>query len=372
MSPENRALCYYYRSPPQDSTQPRMKYTAIAKLVYSLDGKTHPTPSAVRKCVLGWRHERQRRGRKKGTRKTTKHEDKVINKCFHKARRPLGSKVTAGDVARRCPRALRRKVSLRTVRRRLAEVGYKPVKKIEKADFLRKQRLARVAFCQTHAHRSSAMWAAYLQGCADLKDFTYYPRKMKARFARYRCSWTYMKACERCLPQFVKPRKERMFGRKEYQTVRKGKVLGFTASTGRQLFVRCPQPWNTEAYARLIRQRVGPFFRRNFPGRASIRILIDGEPLLHTDLAKAAYAEFGMQVLPGWPKYSPDLNPQENVWSWVEQELRKGEKRSDTFDTFCKKMLTVSRRYPAGSALIPSMAQRLEAVLNAKGGMTKY
>ena len=89
-------------------------------------------------------------------------------------------------------------------------------------------------------------------------------------------------------------------------------------------------------------------------------------------MAKAADAEFGVQVLPGWPKYSPDLNPQENVWSWVEQELRKEEKRSDTFDTFCRKMLIVSRRYPAGSALIPSMAQRLEAVLNAKGGMTKY
>ena len=91
-----------------------------------------------------------------------------------------------------------------------------------------------------------------------------------------------------------------------------------------------------------------------------------------TDLAQAAYAEFGMQVLPGWPKYSPDLNPQENVWSWVEQELRKEEKRADTFETFCKKMIMASRRYPAGSALIPSMAQRLEAVLNAKGGMTKY
>ena len=69
---------------------------------------------------------------------------------------------------------------------------------------------------------------------------------------------------------------------------------------------------------------------------------------------------------------SPDLNPQENVWSWVEEALRKEEKRSDTFDTFCRKMLVVSRRYPSGSALIPSMTQRLEAVRSSKGGMTKY
>ena len=239
-------------------------------------------------------------------------------------------------------------------------------------DFLRMQRRARVAFCQAHAHRSPAMWAVYLQGCGDLKDFTYFPRKMKARFTRYRCSWTYMKACERQLPHFVKPKKERMFGKKEYQSIRKGKVLGFTASTGKQLFVRCPQPWNSVAFARLVRRRVGPFFRDNFPGRATIRILIDGEPLLHTDVAKAAFAEFGMQALAGWPKYSPDLNPQENVWSWVEEELRKEETRSDTFEVFCKKMLVVSRRYPGAAALIPSMTQRVQAVLDLKGDMTRH
>ena len=125
-------------------------------------------------------------------------------------------------------------------------------------------------------------------------------------------------------------------------------------------------------FARLVRRRVGPFFRENFPQRASIRILLDGEPLLHTDVAKTAFAEFGLQTLSGWPKYSPDLNPQENVWSWVEQELRKEERRSDSFATFCRRMLVASRRYPRASALIPSMAQRNAAVLESRGGMTNY
>ena len=60
------------------------------------------------------------------------------------------------------------------------------------------------------------------------------------------------------------------------------------------------------------------------------------------------------------------------MWGWVEEELRKEEKRSDTFNAFCKNMLMVSRRYPGGSSLIPSMAQRLQAVLKANGGMTRY
>ena len=113
-------------------------------------------------------------------------------------------------------------------------------------------------------------------------------------------------------------------------------------------------------------------FFGNFPDRATIRILVDGEPLLHTEVAKAAYAEFGLQVLPGWPKYSPDLNPQENVWSWVEDALRQAEERSDTFEMFCRKMLLVARRYPGGGALIPSMAERVEKVLSLKGGMSGY
>ena len=73
-----------------------------------------------------------------------------------------------------------------------------------------------------------------------------------------------------------------------------------------------------------------------------------------------------------WPKYSPDLNPQENVWSWVEDALRQAEERSDTFEMFCRKMLLVARRYPGGGALIPSMAERVEKVLSLKGGMSGY
>ena len=70
--------------------------------------------------------------------------------------------------------------------------------------------------------------------------------------------------------------------------------------------------------------------------------------------------------------YSPDLNPQENVWSWAEKSLRRTEKKSDTFAIFCRKLLRVVRRYPSAEALIPRMTNRVQAVLKHGGAMTKY
>ena len=164
MSPENRALCYFYRNPPPESGCKRMKWTAIAKLVWNTDGSTHPTPCSVRKCVLGWQRERKKRGRQTGARKTSREDDQCMVRSFEEARRPLGTAVTSRDVADLLPQRLRSKVSLRLIRRRLAERGYVPEKKLEKTDFLDKQRKLRVAFCKAHERRTPAGWSTYLQG----------------------------------------------------------------------------------------------------------------------------------------------------------------------------------------------------------------
>ena len=84
------------------------------------------------------------------------------------------------------------------------------------------------------------------------------------------------------------------------------------------------------------------------------------------------WSSFGICPMADWPKYSPDMNPQENVWSWTEKALRREEQKSDTFTTFCRKLLRVARRYPSAESLIPSMAKRVKATLKHGGAMTKY
>ena len=77
--------------------------------------------------------------------------------------------------------------------------------------------------------------------------------------------------------------------------------------------------------------RIAASLQKELPDRAAHAILFDGEKLLRTDEAKNAMAERGLRVLPGWFSSSPDLDPQENVWTWVRTDLRKWERKGDTF-----------------------------------------
>ena len=93
---------------------------------------------------------------------------------------------------------------------------------------------------------------------------------------------------------------------------------------------------------------------------------------MHTPEAKAALMGFRVSTLPSWPKYSPDLNPQENLWARAEVLLRESERSGDSFETFKKRVLTACQAYPAAEKLIPSIAKRIKAVIDSAGAMTKY
>ena len=72
-------------------------------------------------------------------------------------------------------------------------------------------------------------------------------------------------------------------------------------------------------------------------------------------------------MLPAWPSRSPDLSPQENVWAWVEDRLRKVEKKQDTFSVFKRRIVELAKAYPNKEALIPSMAKRVAKCIRRKG-----
>lgn len=79
-----------------------------------------------------------------------------------------------------------------------------------------------------------------------------------------------------------------------------------------------------------------------------------------------------VSVLPNWPPNSPDLNLIENVWAWVQQEVDKmGCKSFEEFEAAVKsKLAAVPKQHLTN--LWASMGKRLQAVIDAEGGPTKY
>ena len=66
-----------------------------------------------------------------------------------------------------------------------------------------------------------------------------------------------------------------------------------------------------------------------------------------------------------WP--APDLNPQENVWGWAEDRLRKTEKQQDTVASFKRGVHAICKQYPGGAKLVPGLVRRMALCIKRKG-----
>ena len=185
-------------------------------------------------------------------------------------------------------------------------------------------------------------WKRKLQAVGDLKEFTYYSKSLKPKQMRLRSSWTYIQQGEVLKPAFLRPKK--WFKRDEWKPTKKFRVLAFTNSLGGVCAIGVKEPWNSAEFVQLVRNHIGPWLQQVYPDHEEIQILIDGEKNMHTPEAKAALRDFGITTM-SWPKYSPDLNPQENLWARAEVDLRKAERMADTFDTFKRRVLAACESY---------------------------
>ncbi len=103
-------------------------------------------------------------------------------------------------------------------------------------------------------------------------------------------------------------------------------------------------------------------------------ILMDDNALEHAaNDTRVKLRELGIERLP-WPPALPDLNPIENIWQIMKQQLRK---YTPAFTTVAQLQEAVQKEWDAIDwycilKLIESMPARIQAVHAAKGGHTKW
>ena len=180
MDPATQALCYFYRHPPPNSGVRPQRFKAIPALIQ----QPRMQVNRVKQAVARFMQKKAARGRKTGWRKTTPAEDAAIFAAFQRVRQPLGILVEARDVWKALRPSLRSKVCVRTVANRLRAKGFRMEEKRAGDDEGEKWRRRRLAFCASHKTKTSSQWCRRVQAVVDFRYFVYYPRGMKARFAR--------------------------------------------------------------------------------------------------------------------------------------------------------------------------------------------
>jgi hypothetical protein len=126
----------------------------------------------------------------------------------------------------------------------------------------------------------------------------------------------------------------------------------------------------SEQYKQILRNHFKPSAQRLFGGR-DYTFQQDNDPK-HTSNATRAYMRHLGLDPEEWPSQSPDLNPIENLWSYLDWTLR------DRQVTNKAELWTALQEgwqaLPVDllTRLVDSMPRRLQAVIDSKGYPTKY
>lgn len=99
----------------------------------------------------------------------------------------------------------------------------------------------------------------------------------------------------------------------------------------------------------------------------------DNAPVHTARVARSFLTSSNVEVLP-WPAQSPDINPIENIWSYIEVKIRQRDSQPSSVRQLEQWVKEEWDAVPVEYCrnLIKSMPRRVQAVLAANGGPTKY
>ena len=288
----------------------------------------------------GYVKDRQGKGRK---RRTSSREDRKIIQASLKDRRK-----SSIEISREIKEEIGLEVSSRTIRRRLLDSGLKSCRAKKKPLLSEKARQKRLQWALEHRNFT---W-----------DNVVFSDESRFCLVSDRPVIVRRRPGEEYLPECLNT------------TMKHGgggiMVWGCFAKNGVGRLHKVDGNINAEHYLKIMKYCAVPSMKHLFGNQPAI-FQQDNAPC-HTAKAVKEWTDANnIQVL-SWPGNSPDLNPIENIWDHLARQIAK-EKFQNGKELLEKLKVTWQEiPLPYLEKLVDSMPQRIEAVIKAKGGATRY
>ena len=284
--------------------------------------------------------DRLGRGRKKKT--STREDRKIVQACLKDRRK------SAKDISKEVKEDIGLELSSRTIRRRLLDAGLKSCRAKKKPLLSMKARQKRLQWALEHRNFSwnNVVFSDESRFCL-VSD--------RPVIVRRRQGEEYLPACLNT-------------------TMKHGgggiMVWGCIARNGVGRLHKIDGNVNAQHYLQILKYCAIPSMQHLFGDQPSI-FQQDNAPCHTAKVVKEWTEANGMKIL-SWPGNSPDLNPIEHIWDHIARQLAKQKFRNAEELLNNLKVEWKKIPLPILEKLIDSMPQRIEAVIKAKGGATKY
>lgn len=150
-------------------------------------------------------------------------------------------------------------------------------------------------------------------------------------------------------------------------------VWGCMTMAGVGNVYKCEGRMNSQTYVQMLEEVLKPSIEKLFKGsRRPLYFFQQDNAPCHTAKATMSFFSRRRITLLEWPAQSPDLNPIENLWQKLKENVHKRSPTSkhDLYQKIQEEWEKIPTDYCA--KVVESMPKRINAVIKAKGGPTKY